>query len=62
MAQQKLLTSTTLFFIGKRTLKRRGIGMLRMMRSEEMLKTAFVIKWFVAAEHCSDIISGSFHD
>jgi hypothetical protein len=36
--------------------------MLRMMRSEEMLKTAFVIKWFVAAEHCSDIISGSFHD
>jgi hypothetical protein len=29
------------------------LGMLNMIRSEEMLNTAFVIKWFVAALHCA---------
>lgn len=42
---------TALFFPGRRTLKRSGMGMLIIMRSEEMLRTALVIRWFVAAEH-----------
>ena len=46
-----------LFFFGSRTLNKRGMGMLRMMKSEDILKTAFVIKWFVAAEHCSVLVS-----
>lgn len=54
---RKMPIKISLFFIGNRTLKRRGIGMLRMIRSELMLKTAFVIKWFVAAEHCAGHIS-----
>ena len=28
-----------------------GIGKRIIMKSEEMLSTAFVIRWFVAAEH-----------
>lgn len=35
---------TSLFFIGRRTLNSSGIGMLRIMMSELMLKTAFVIR------------------
>lgn len=31
--------------------------MLRMMRSELMLNTALVIRWFVAAEHCAGYVS-----
>jgi hypothetical protein len=46
-----------LFFFGKRTLNKRGIGMLRMMRSELMLNTALVMRWFVAAEHCAVTVS-----
>lgn len=49
------LTSIALFFFGNRTRNRSGIGILRMIKSEEMLNTAFVIRWFVAAEHCSDV-------
>jgi hypothetical protein len=40
----KIPIRTSLFFFGKRTLNRSGIGMLRMMRSELMLKTALVIR------------------
>jgi hypothetical protein len=42
-----------LFFFGSFTLKSKGIGMQMMIKSEEMLRTAFVIKWFEAAEHCA---------
>lgn len=45
---------TALFFFGSFTLKRRGIGMEMIIKSEEILRTAFVIKWFVAAEHWRD--------
>lgn len=40
-----------LFFLGSLTLKRRGIGIAMIMISEEMLRTAFVMRWLVAAEH-----------
>jgi hypothetical protein len=42
-----------LFFLGSLTLNNIGIGKRIMMISVEMLKTAFVIRWFVAAEHCT---------
>lgn len=29
------------------------MGIRMMIISEEMLNTAFVIRWFVAAEHCT---------
>lgn len=29
--------------------------MARISRSEEMLKTALVIKWLIMAEHCADL-------
>lgn len=48
---KKIPIRINLFFFGKRTLNKRGIGMLRMMRSELMLNTALVMRWFVAAEH-----------
>jgi hypothetical protein len=32
---------------------RSGRGMQSIMMSEEMLKTAFVIRWWIAAEHCT---------
>ena len=54
---QKMKKRMNLVFFGKRTLKRRGMGMQMMIRSLEMLKTALVMRWFVAAEHCSDIVS-----
>jgi hypothetical protein len=41
---RKTLTSIALFFFGKRTLNRRGIGMLIIMRSEDMLNTALVMR------------------
>jgi hypothetical protein len=44
-----------LFFFGNLTLNRRGIGIAIIMISEEMLSTALVIKWFVAAEHCAGV-------
>lgn len=40
-----------LFFLGSRTLNKSGIGMLSIMTSEEILKTALVMRWLVAAEH-----------
>jgi hypothetical protein len=42
-----------LFFLGSLTLNNIGIGKMIMIISVEMLKTAFVIRWFVAAEHCT---------
>jgi hypothetical protein len=56
---RKTLMSIALFFFGKRTLNKRGIGMVIIIRSEDMFKTAFVMRWLVAAEHCSDFVSGS---
>jgi hypothetical protein len=55
-------TSTTLFFIGSRTRNNRGIGMLNMIRSDEMFKTAFVIRWFVAALHCASSVNHCFQN
>ena len=40
----KMPIKDSLLLSGNRTLKRSGIGMLRMTRSELMLKTALVIK------------------
>jgi hypothetical protein len=54
---RKTLRSIALFFLGRRTLKRRGSGILNMIKSDEMLKTALVMRWFVAAEHCSTLVS-----
>jgi hypothetical protein len=54
---KKTLMRMALFFFGKRTLNKSGIGMLRMITSEDMLKTALVIRWFVAAEHCSTLVN-----
>lgn len=54
---QKMRPRMILFFFGKRTLNRSGMGMLMMIKSLDMLNTAFVMRWFVAAEHCSAIIS-----
>jgi hypothetical protein len=41
---QKITNRMVLFFFGRRTLKSSGIGMLRMIKSLEMLKTALVIR------------------
>jgi hypothetical protein len=41
---QKMTNRIVLFFFGRRTLKSNGMGMLRMIRSLEMLKTALVIR------------------
>lgn len=42
------------FFLTVRLdLRKIGRGMMMIMMSEEMLKTAFVMRWFVAAEHCA---------
>lgn len=40
------------FFLGAMFMcKKMGIGMAIMNKSEEMFRTALVIRWFVAAEH-----------
>lgn len=52
---QKIRPKMILFFIGKRTLNRSGMGMQMMIKSLEMLNTAFVMRWFVAAEHCFEL-------
>lgn len=44
-------SSTAFVFMGSLTLKSKGIGIAMMIRSDDMFKTAFVIRWFVAAEH-----------
>jgi hypothetical protein len=49
-----------LFFFGRRTLKRRGSGILNMITSDDILNTALVMRWFVAAEHCSTLVSQSY--
>lgn len=36
--------------------------MLRMMRSELILNTALVMRWFVAAEHCAEFVSRAIWD
>jgi hypothetical protein len=36
---------------GRRDVIRRGKGIAIIMRSEEMLKTALVMRWCIAAEH-----------
>jgi hypothetical protein len=38
---------------GSLEVMRRGRGMQSIIMSEEMLKTALVIKWWIAAEHCT---------
>lgn len=43
-----------LFFLGSLTLNNIGIGKIMIIISVEMLKIAFVIRWFVAAEHCTE--------
>ena len=50
---QKTPLRITLFFISNLTLNRRGIGIRIIMISEEILKTVLVIRWWIAAEHCS---------
>ena len=40
------------FFSGTLTRKRRGMGRLMIIKSEDTFKTTFVIRWCVAAEHC----------
>jgi hypothetical protein len=54
---RKTLKSIALFFLGSRTRNRRGSGILNMIRSDEMLNTALVMRWFVAAEHWPTLIS-----
>jgi hypothetical protein len=51
----KMPISTALFLRGSWTLNRRGMGMQMIIRSEERFRTAFVMRWFVAAEHCVDV-------
>lgn len=55
----------TLFFFGKRTLNNSGIGMLSMIKSDETLNTVLVMRWLVAAEHCSKtwsvLLNGHFN-
>jgi len=41
---QKITKRIVLFFFGRRTLKSNGMGMLMMIRSLEILKTAFVMR------------------
>jgi hypothetical protein len=41
---QKITKRIVLFFFGRRTLKSSGMGMLRMIKSLEMLKTALVMR------------------
>lgn len=48
---RKIPRRMVLFFFGRRTLNKSGSGMLMMIKSELILKTALVIKWCVAAEH-----------
>jgi hypothetical protein len=45
--------STALRFTDRVDDRNTGIGMAMIMRSEEMLKTMFVMRWFVAALHCA---------
>jgi hypothetical protein len=57
---RKTLNRIALFFFGRRTLKRRGSGILNMITSDDILNTALVMRWFVAAEHCSILVSQSY--
>lgn len=44
-------TRTAFFFREICDRRKMGIGIKMIMTSVEILKTVFVIKWFVAAEH-----------
>lgn len=47
----KTRQSIIFFFLGSCDCINTGMGKRIIMKSEEMLSTAFVIRWFVAAEH-----------
>lgn len=44
-------TSTAFLLVGSWDLRNIGMGMAIIMISDEMLRTALVMRWFVAAEH-----------
>jgi len=49
------VTRTIFFFRDIRDCRKMGMGIMMIMRSDEMFRTAFVIRWLVAAEHCADV-------
>jgi hypothetical protein len=51
MPRAKTPMRITFLLIGNFAARKMGIGIEMMMISDEMFKTALVIRWFVAAEH-----------
>lgn len=50
----KTPTKISFFLHFSRDCRKMGIGMRIIMMSDEMLSTALVMRWFVAAEHCAE--------
>jgi len=53
MPREKRMQRRSFLVRGSLEVMRRGRGMQSIIMSEEMLKTALVIKWWIAAEHCT---------
>lgn len=51
--REKRMQSKAFLVGGSLVARSSGSGMKSIMRSEEILKTALVIRWCRAAEHCS---------
>jgi len=57
MPREKRMQRRSFLVRGSLEVMRRGRGMQSIIMSEEMLKTALVIKWWIAAEHCTILYS-----
>ena len=57
MPREKRMQRRNFLVRGSLEVMRRGRGMQSIIMSEEMLKTALVIKWWIAAEHCTILYS-----
>ena len=57
MPREKRMQRRSYLVRGSLEVMRRGRGMQSIIMSEEMLKTALVIKWWIAAEHCTILYS-----
>jgi hypothetical protein len=53
MPREKRMQRRSFLVRGSLEVIRRGRGMQSIITSEEMLKTALVIRWWIAAEHCT---------
>ena len=53
MPREKRMQRINFRVRGSCEVMRRGSGMQSIIMSDEILKTALVIRWWIAAEHCS---------